>query len=126
MSDMRLDRALAFIAISGTKRGLHLNTRMKLDTDLATYEMEPTFRHVVTEKGMELARRSRLWKAHEDITARGFSLRSDRKHTLGHLSYHKFDESTGKFVCGFVSKSGTVYVDDERGRAKIVAEFKNG
>lgn len=80
-----LQDGLAFVVITGTKRFLTWRTSVAMigyeDLDLETV------RNVVNEEGMELARRSRIWKAHEHMLSLGFTADRDRRRNTPRFIY---------------------------------------
>lgn len=127
-SPATLAKALAFVAITGNKTGLHMNTRISMSSDLCDLKPytvqygdgEPLtlHRYVVSEEGMKLARTSKLWKAHEALTAMGFRLErraSGRNYKPGYLSYrHPEHMERGSPRGAFIS-SGSAFAQREPG-----------
>jgi len=115
-----LQDGLAFVVITGTKRFLTWRTSVAMigyeDLDLETV------RNVVNEEGMELARRSRIWKAHEHMLSLGFTADRDRRRNTPRFIYYKAEDGRH----GFISK-GSVWVSPaNKWSSEKVATFKNG
>lgn len=133
--------ALALLAITGSKRGLHIRTRMAMydyvEFKEYTYKIgDTTFtghRDELTPEGWAEARRSRLWKAHEHILSLGFSLdrrEAWRKHRLAFVHYVMHTEDD-RVLTAFTGAHGQAYAQDptaseEKWRHHMVAAFKNG
>lgn len=109
-----LNESLAYVAITGDKKFLHMNTRIKLleytfvSNGLRVYE--------VNDAGLAKAITSKTWAAHQFLTAQGFKLNSDRRHSPRFISYSALDLSETKsgkpFArAAFISKGGRVYMD---------------
>ena len=119
-----ISSALAYIAITGTKRGLSINTRLAVD-EFVTFQCEdlnkPTYG--LTPEGLELAKTSRLWKAHECLLGMGYYLRVGRRPKPGLLTYETEDGQVG-----FTGKHGRVYASNPEFKhlCKFITQFKNG
>ena len=109
-----LNESLAYVAITGNTKFLHVSTRIKLleytfvSRGLRVYE--------VNDAGLAKAITSKTWAAHQFLTAQGFKLNSDRRHSPRFISYSALDLSetkSGKAFAGsvFMSKGGRVYMD---------------
>jgi len=111
--------ALAFIAISGTTRGLTVNTRIAV-TDGYDYDLK-LGKHVVNDQGRHAANRSRIMKAHLFCLSLGFRVNRQRTCKKSFICYIHTDDTirTTAFHC-----AGRVYVG--RSTTEMVAEFKNG
>lgn len=109
--------ALAYIAITGTPKYLHFDTRVAINMYYGlSADITVGRPWVVNEKGMELARTSRLWKAHERIVALGYELSTTRRLRPSFISYYHPEKVQSKFGeytrCAFTGNSHyDVYVD---------------
>lgn len=136
-----LANALAFLAITGSKRNLHIDTRIAMHgyTELEEYQvrygddMEPLTLHreVLNEKGWELAKTSRLWKAHQHLLSLGFTVDANRTHKPYFITYSQWLADQERSITGFTGAKGTVYAQDpaateKRWETNLVATFKNG
>lgn len=127
-SPATLAKALAFVAITGHKNGLHMNTRISMSADLV--DLKPytvnygsgdmtLHRYVVSPEGMALAETSKLWKAHAALEAMGFRLEQRRpgarRYKPGFLSYvHPEHMERGNKRGAFIS-GGDAYAQREPG-----------
>lgn len=128
-----LANALAFVAITGHKNGLHMNTRISMSADLVDlkphtvdYGSGPMtlHRYVLSEEGQKLAETSKLWKAHAALVAMGFRLEQRRagarRYKPGFLSYsHPEHMERGSKRGAFIS-SGTPFA--QRGPDETIPE----
>lgn len=124
-----LQDALAYVAITGGKRSLTVDTRISLYPYLNDLDVN-TLTYTLNEEGRTLAFRSRLWKAHEFLFNRGYRLETHRKTRLSHLTYVLRDED-GKVVrTAFTGRHGSVYEDQNEGMRswefKLTQKFRNG
>lgn len=140
-SKYTLANALAFLAITGSKRALHIDTRVSMIgyTKLEEYQLsygddsEPmTFhREVLTEEGLELAKTSRLWKAHQQLVSLGFQVDSNRRQKPYHISYNRWLDDQNRPLSAFTGAHGRAYAQEEdaaerRWEMKQVGIHKNG
>lgn len=140
-SKYTLANALAFLAITGTKRNLHIDTRIAMlgYTELQEYQvsygddMEPLTLHreVLNEAGWELAKTSRLWKAHQHLLSLGFTVEADRSHKPYFITYSQYLDDQDRRITAFTGAKGTVYAQDpaateKRWETNLIATFKNG
>jgi hypothetical protein len=129
-SPATLARALAFVAITGHKNGLHMSTRIAMTSDLVDlkpytvdYGSGPMTLHKYTlsEEGQRLAETSQLWKAHAALVAMGFRLESRRigarRYKPGFLSYTHTEhvQGNGPQMRGAFISSGTAFAQREPG-----------
>jgi len=108
------ENALAFIAITGSAKYLHVNTRIAI-TRLERFNVE-TCRHEVTNEGMILARSTAMWRAHQRMLALGFRLAANYNHKPSFILYRH-----PEMVCtpdgrpfersGFIGHKGHAYAD---------------
>lgn len=135
ISKYTLMSALAFVAITGNKKGLHMQTRLalhdytRLNPDFGKAGWQPMYS--LTDEGRELARQSRMWKAHEHLIKMGFTLRKRGRQTTRHLSYVQYDDHGERWA--HTGSHGSVYAAMEKHRdgnwaykTEKVAEFRNG
>lgn len=117
-----LARALAYLKISGGKRGLHINTRMAMhpfenfeeyEVDYGSGEPLKLHRLVLNEAGLELAKASKLFKAHEALLALGFKYDPARRPKPGFIRYVRFSEAREKVVSAFISGDHPYYQPEE-------------
>lgn len=135
-SKYTINQALALIAITNGdhyRSGLHVNTRIALYDYLAWEDYhiriggEPVklSRKVLNDAGWERARQSRLWKAHQWLTDRGWELNRNRTAKVSHISYYNPNEPQDDYA--FTGGHGRVYVKEPGAhRAELVEEFRNG
>lgn len=123
-SKYTLSAALAYVAITDQKTGLKFSTRMALG-DLVGFQWEDLSKPLwpLTEEGLELARRSRLWKAHQHLLGLGFTFSPRLRARASFIAYEHEDGRTG-----FTGRHGRVYVStlSHRFSTNLIAEFKNG
>jgi hypothetical protein len=119
-----LARALAYVAITGGKRGLHIWTRIAIGP-YVKMSMTAPYHDKVDEAGMALARTSRLWKAHEELLALGFHYKVSRSPGMRHLSYEP-DEGPDRFA--FTGGHGKTYLapPDKPYSAQLLTKHRNG
>lgn len=129
-SPATLARALAFVAITGYKNGLHMSTRIAMTSDLV--DLKPytvnygsgeitLHKYVLSEEGRRLAETSALWKAHAALVASGFRLESRnvgaRRYKPSFLSYTHTEHLRGngpQMRSAFISR-GTAFAQREPG-----------
>ena len=111
--------ALAYIAVTGDRRGLHIGTRIELhefvvfrDIDTVLDEVKSTGERArwyeLNSSGEERARKSRLWKAHCQLAEMGFTPAAHRPHKPGFILYtHKTDGGR----TAFTGKHGRAYAE---------------
>jgi len=141
VSKYTLANALAFLAITGGKRNLHIDTRIAMHgyTELQEYQvrygddMEPLTLHreVLNEAGWELAKTSRLWKAHEQLLGLGFELVKEATHKPYFIRYRQWLSDQDREITAFTGAKGTVYAQDpaateKRWETNLIASHKNG
>lgn len=132
-SKYTLANALAYVAITGSKRALHIDTRVAMlgYTELQEYQMsfgadqEPLTLHreVLTEEGLELAKTSRLWKAHQQLVGLGFELQADRRTKPYHIAYRRWNEEAQRGEDAFTGAHGRVYAQDRKANPERPWEF---
>lgn len=122
VSKYTIQNALAFLAITRSLRGIHINTRIALNGyyDLEEYQVrygkdeEPLtlHRYALTEAGWALARKSRLWKAHEQLVGLGFKVEDGirTRHTPRYISYRQWVGDAERSA--FTGSSGYAYAQD--------------
>ncbi len=127
-----LQDALAFVAITGHKKFLHIHTRIALTPDLVSFQVEDLNQpmYQLTAEGWKLAQQSRFWKAHSQLASMGFLVDVARRNKPGHVSY-KYTEETKR--CAFTGKHGRVYASMEQNEAgnwswkmALIGEHRNG
>jgi hypothetical protein len=141
VSKYTLANALAFLAISGGKRNLHIDTRIAMHgyTELQEYKMsfgddqEPLTLHreVLNAEGWALAKTSRLWKAHEQLLGLGFEVEKERSHKPYFITYRRYLDDQDRVITAFTGAKGTVYAQDpdateKRWETNLIATHKNG
>lgn len=140
ISKYTLANALAYVAITGCKRALHINTRCEMNAycTLEPYtvkigdEAYTLHRYQLTEEGWALAKTSRLWKAHEQLTELGFKVQADRRPKPYHISYTKWLDDLNRTDDAFTGAHGRVYAQDHAAGGerpweyKMIGTHKNG
>lgn len=131
VSKYTLANALAYLAITGGKRALHINTSIAMHPyhELEEYkvrygdDMEPLtlHRYKLTEEGMELAKTSRLWKAHQQLTEMGFKVQGDRRMKPYHIPYTRWTDDVRDDA--FTGAHGRVYAQDHAAKTEKAWEF---
>lgn len=121
-----LSRALAYLAITGGKSGLHVNTSIAMSPyyDFVPEEYKigdmtlTRHRYRLNEAGVELASKSKLWRAHERATALGFVFREKHgRQSLRFIRYcHREDRVKHEERGAFIS-SDSLYVQPAEGMA---------
>jgi hypothetical protein len=81
-----LRNALAFVAITSSKRKLHVTTRLAMYDFLMPFDLK-RFGVMVNDEGQKLVEQTALWKAHQKLLAMGFRLDVSRKHAPNFISY---------------------------------------
>lgn len=125
VSKYTLSAALAYIAITGRKRGLHMSTRLAV-LDYTNLNLEGPSFYELTEEGWEIAKTSRLWKAHEHLTSLGFVHDTRvRRETPRFVHYHHKDVPersawTGKHGRAYWASEGETWASDNS------KQFRNG
>lgn len=69
--------AIAFLGIVDHTRGLHARTTVWLH-DLYDFTVDSRPLHRLNETGLQIARTSRLWKAHQHLLSLGFKVDAQR------------------------------------------------
>jgi hypothetical protein len=114
MTTRTVQNALAYIAITGKTRHLHIGTMVAI---ISFERLDiPTMRHVLTDEGQKLAERSPLWRAHQKLLAMGFEVDRSRKASPRFISYihpEQHTTKTGKafWRTAFTGKHGTAYAE---------------
>lgn len=108
--------ALAYIAITGSQKFLHWSTRTAILDRVSLNKDLYGKLYLVDEAGMEMARKTKMWKAHEKILSMGFEFQATRRFRPRFLPYlHPDQVSTPAgnkmFRMAFTGWHGTVYVD---------------
>ena len=86
-----IQRTLAFLLITGSKRGLTYASRVAI-MPWTEYEETGMRREILTEEGERIAKAHKMWKAHEALLALGFEVEPQRyhgrrNHTLRNVRY---------------------------------------
>lgn len=129
VSKYTLANGLAYVAITGGKRCLHINTSIALNEYLVwepytvqigdeSYELH---RYKLTEEGLELAKTSRLWKAHQQLVELGFKVQSDRRMKPYHIPYTRWTDDVRDDA--FTGAHGRVYAQDHAAKTERAWEF---
>lgn len=86
--------ACAIVAIFGNRYALNMHVQTRLAVlEHCTWQPEDPRRDELTAEGWALAKESRLWKAHEFLTAQGFRLSTTAKQRQRFISYVHPDEA---------------------------------
>lgn len=130
-SKYTIANAVAFLGITDGMRGIHIRTRCHLH-DLYKFDVDGRPFYKLTPRGREVAATSRLWKAHQYLTERGFVVDPARRRrfTCRFIGYIHKDDFKREAWCG---SHGRVYIRPEvppEGRrwvpCELVTEFRNG
>jgi hypothetical protein len=123
-----LNTALAYIAITDSKRCLHIDTRIAvLEYVKTNTDWQPGARsYIVNDAGMALARKSKLWRAHERLTEMGFKPDATRKTKPRFIPYTDIAPVNTKYgprvPVAFTGKHGDVYAERLNDEARLVME----
>lgn len=109
--------ALAYIAITDGQKYLHTKTSVAVYRYVKMNVARSSGRfYEVSEEGMQLARQTKMWKAHERLLAMGFEFSPRGKVSPRFLRYSHPEQAQTKsgqkfFRTGFTGYHGTVYAD---------------
>ncbi|QIG70756.1 hypothetical protein EVB91_205 [Rhizobium phage RHph_I1_18] len=137
VSESALARALTYVAKTGSKRGLQIQTRIAMTEDLLAYLDRPKFiknilfMYQLTEHGLEIARKSAMWKGVEMMEKEGFVVDSKgcRPRCINMRKW--VDDESSKFggynVHAYIFADGSVHApeDNKRFTTRKVAQFKD-
>jgi hypothetical protein len=143
VSKYTLQSALAFLAITRSTRGLHINTRIAMHGyyELEEYQVsygsdsEPLtlHRYKLNEAGWELAKKSRLWKAHQELVDLGFKIDSgiNDRHTPRYIHYSRWLDDQERSITAFTGAHGRTYAQqpdatEKRWEHKMLTKHLNG
>lgn len=121
-----LHRALAYLAITGGKSGLHMDTSIAMsryyDFVPEEYKIGDTVltmhKYRLNAAGLELAQKSKLWRAHERALALGFYFRDGRRRqTLRFIRYYHREDMVNNDERGAFISSDSLYVQPAEGMA---------
>lgn len=114
--------ALAYVAITGSQRGLTHRTRWAIQ-HLVQMNISPTGPlYILTDEGRELLPQSRFWKAHLYLLEQGFTHNPRYRETLRFVSYYHTEDDNRS---AFTGSTGAVFIG-ERFKTDYVKQFKNG
>lgn len=120
VSTRTLANALAYVAITGSKRNLHINTHIAIGRFTEFNIQKFSAHYTVSAEGMDIARKSPLWRAHERLLSLGFQVTNRFKNTPRFIHYahpELVKDARGREVkrTAFTGRHGRTYVQPADG-----------